>query len=48
MKNKSKKKESHSPKKMKNIPWLVCRYCGLLYLKNDITRKAIKEGCREW
>ena len=38
------KLETHSPVKMKRLPWLVCRYCGLVYLKNDATRRAIKRG----
>jgi len=28
-----------------HIPWEYCRKCGLLYLKNDVTRKAIKAPC---
>lgn len=38
------KYEPHSPVKYKNLPWPVCRYCGLIYLKNDATRKAINKG----
>lgn len=37
--------EAHSPSKMKQIPWMVCRHCGLVYLKNEITAWAIKMGC---
>lgn len=37
--------EQHSPTKMKSIPWLVCKYCGLVYLKNELTSWAIKMGC---
>ena len=35
----------HNPRKYKQIPWAVCRYCGIVYLRNDVTRKAIKRGC---
>ena len=37
--------ESHSPKKIKGIPWLVCRYCGLVYGRNQFTRWSLKLGC---
>jgi hypothetical protein len=37
--------EPHSPTQMRNMPWLYCRHCGLLYLKNDFTRWCIKMGC---
>jgi hypothetical protein len=37
--------ESHSPKKIKGIPWLVCNTCGLLYLRNPFTNWAIRVGC---
>ena len=37
--------EPHSPKKRKNISWLVCSKCGLIYLNNDFTRFGIKYGC---
>lgn len=35
----------HVTIKYKRIAWPVCKYCGLLYLKNEPTRKAIKKGC---
>lgn len=35
----------HSPQPLRCIPWPVCSRCGLVYLKNEATRKAIKEGC---
>ncbi len=35
----------HSPKAIKRIPWPVCSRCGLLYLKNEATRKAINAAC---
>ena len=38
--------ESHKPRKLcKGIPWLYCPRCGLMYLKNQITRWCIKMGC---
>jgi hypothetical protein len=37
--------EKHSPKQLKGTPWLYCRYCGLVYLKNKVTRWCIKMGC---
>ena len=38
--------EPHTLSKMyKAIPWLVCRYCGLVYLKNAPTQWAIRKGC---
>lgn len=36
---------NHSPVKYKNVPFPVCRKCGLIYLKNDRTRKAIRKPC---
>jgi len=37
--------EAHSPIKTKAIPWMFCKYCGLLYLNNKITRWCVKVGC---
>lgn len=38
--------EAHSPQRSKSIPFaLVCKHCGLIYLKNDFTRWAIRMGC---
>lgn len=37
--------ESHNAVTIKGISWLVCRYCGLIYLQNKITRWCIKKGC---
>lgn len=31
-------------KKVK-LPWDVCVRCGLIYLRNDATRRAVKLGC---
>ncbi len=39
------KQEAHRPKPLKGIPWLRCSSCGLLYLKNDVTKMCIKLGC---
>ena len=36
--------EPHRPKKIKSISWMVCSVCGLVYLNNDATHKAIKKG----
>jgi hypothetical protein len=41
-----KQKRGHSWFKYKKIPWLTfCRRCGLVFLKNAATEKAIKNGC---
>ena len=38
--------DPHRPTKLsKTIPWLWCPKCGLLYLKNPITKWCIKMGC---
>jgi hypothetical protein len=37
--------EHHSPIPLKGNPFLYCRYCGLVYLKNEFTRWCIKKGC---
>lgn len=39
------KYEQHAPIPLKGTPWLYCKYCGLLYLKNNFTRWAIRMGC---
>lgn len=36
--------EPHSPKALKRFPWLVCSGCGLVYLRNEATRKALRSG----
>ena len=36
---------AHSPKKRKNMSWLVCQHCGLVYVKNEFTAWAIRMGC---
>lgn len=35
----------HSPKAIKRLPWPRCSRCGLLYLKNAATARAIKQAC---
>lgn len=38
--------EAHKPIKItKRFPYLVCQYCGLVYLKNQITKWCIAKGC---
>jgi len=38
--------EPHRPKKLsKGLPWLYCPKCGLLFLKNSITKWCIRMGC---
>ena len=37
--------EGHSPQQLKGTPWLYCRYCGLVYLNNFISRWCVKMGC---
>lgn len=38
--------QSHKPQKLsKRYAWLVCKQCGLVFLKNKATKKAIKLGC---
>ena len=48
------KKKSHQPamgprggkrSSVVGIPYQVCKRCGLIYLNNDATRKAIQSGC---
>ena len=35
----------HTPKPLlKRMPWPVCSGCGLVYLKNDVTERAIRRG----
>ncbi len=37
----------HVAIKIRPIPWLVCRFCGLVYLRNDVTERAIRKGCEK-
>lgn len=45
MSNEKYKFEIHEPVRIKSLPWLVCRKCGLVYLKNDFTFWCMKKGC---
>jgi hypothetical protein len=38
----------HKSVTYKRFPWPVCAKCGLVYLKNDATRKRLREGCWEY
>lgn len=39
-------KEEHDFQKLyKGIPWLVCRKCGLIRLRNPLTDWCVKKGC---
>lgn len=29
----------------RSVSWLVCARCGLIYLKNDATARAIRKPC---
>ncbi len=33
---------------IKRMPWPYCRRCGLVALRNDATRRALKEQCETW
>lgn len=35
----------HVWKKFRPIPWLVCRKCGLVLLRNVATERAVRKGC---
>ena len=37
--------EGHAFIPLARMPWPHCKRCGLVALKNDVTRKAIKLGC---
>jgi hypothetical protein len=37
--------EPHAPVPLKGTHWVYCKYCGLVYLKNKMTRWCIKMGC---
>lgn len=39
------KNTSHSPVKLRRVPYQICRKCGLIYLKNERTAKAIRKPC---
>jgi hypothetical protein len=36
----------HNPKgKLSRLPWPYCLKCGLLYLHNEMTRRAVNAPC---
>jgi hypothetical protein len=35
----------HQMTKLKRLPWAHCKRCGLLALKNDVTRRALRAEC---
>ncbi|HEY0712278.1 MAG TPA: hypothetical protein VGF45_06375 [Polyangia bacterium] len=35
----------HQMKNVKRMPWPLCTRCGLLALRNDASRKALREQC---
>jgi len=37
--------ERHESVQLKGTPWLYCKFCGLLYLNNAITKWCIRMGC---
>lgn len=39
------KYEAHSIIPLKNTPWLYCKYCGLLVLKNKFSQWCYRMGC---
>jgi hypothetical protein len=39
------KRPPHVTRKFKAIPWLVCRFCGLVFLRNALTEHHIRLGC---
>lgn len=45
MSNEKYEYDDHAPIKIKGIQWVVCRKCGLIYLKNEFTDWCIKKGC---
>jgi len=37
--------QAHRPVVVGRLPWLVCSDCGLIYLKNEATRRATRRPC---
>ncbi len=37
--------KAHRWHKFRRCPWLICRCCGLMYLRNDATERAVRRGC---
>jgi len=42
------KKTPHSMTTRKRFPVAFCAHCGLMALKNDATKRALKQGCIEY
>lgn len=42
---KPKQRKGHRPFKRRRMVWPYCIKCGLLYLNNDVTRRAIRGPC---
>lgn len=38
-------KKGHSWKKLGRLPWQWCPRCGLVWLRNEATMRAIRAGC---
>ena len=38
-------KNAHHWFNYRRLSWAVCRYCGLVRLKNEATEKAVRNGC---
>jgi len=35
-------------RKLKRLPWVFCAHCGIMNLKNDATRSALRKPCEVW
>ncbi len=35
----------HVPTQPKRFPWPYCARCGLVYLKNEVSRRAVRAKC---
>jgi hypothetical protein len=33
--------------KYRALPWLVCKFCGLVRLRNESTERAVRRGCEQ-
>lgn len=42
----SKIHRTHSPVRLAHTAWQYCRKCGLVFLRNDATRRAMAERCK--
>lgn len=41
-------KGAHAMAPMKRLPWPYCKRCGLIALRNEPTRRALREPCETW